>query len=275
MRTGKTMGSKDTRKKGIRKRLERRLRVVEKRDRMLIKDFSSDRAVLEEVFDRSTLMTVYNLLNKGTIDEIYGAVKSGKEARIYWGRDSDGKELAIKIYLTVSAEFRKGMLPYIEGDPRFAHVRRDTRSLVYAWAQKEFKNLQRALEAGVRVPKPIAVEKNVLVMEFIGKNGVSAPLMREISLKNPQQVYRRLLTSVKKMYQKAELVHADLSEYNIMIWRGKPILFDVSQAVPLKHPMADRFLQRDLENLYRYFKKLNVDVLSVEEMYRRVTSVGS
>ncbi|MFQ6081466.1 MAG: serine protein kinase RIO [Candidatus Bathyarchaeia archaeon] len=275
MNTGITMGSKATREKGIRRRLERRLRVVEKRDRMLIKDFSADRAVLEEVFDRSTLMTVYNLLNKGTIDEIYGAVKAGKEARIYWGRNSDGKELAIKIYLTVSAEFRKGMLPYIEGDPRFAHVRRDTRSLVYAWAQKEFKNLQRALEAGVRVPKPIAVEKNVLVMEFIGKNGVSAPLIREISLKNPQQVYRQLLTSVKKLYQKAELVHADLSEYNIMIWRGKPILFDVSQAVPLKHPMADRFLQRDLENLYRYFKKLNVDVLSVEEMYRRVTSVRS
>ncbi|KPV64276.1 MAG: RIO-type serine/threonine-protein kinase Rio1 [Candidatus Bathyarchaeota archaeon BA1] len=268
------MGSKATREKGMRKRLERRLRVVEKRDRMLIKDFSSDRAVLEEVFDRSTLMTVYNLLNDGTIDEIYGAVKAGKEARIYWGRDPDGKELAIKIYLTVSAEFRKGMLPYIEGDPRFAHIRRDTRSLVYAWAQKEFKNLQRALDAGVRVPKPIAVEKNVLVMEFIGKNGVSAPLMMEIFLKNPQQVYRRLLTLVKKLYQKAELVHADLSEYNIMIWRGKPILFDVSQAVTLKHPMVDRFLQRDLENLYWYFKGLNVDVLSVEEMYRRVTGGG-
>jgi len=268
------MGSKATRQKGIRERLDHRLRVVEKRDKMLIKDFTSDRAVLEEVFDRSTLMTVYNLLNKRTIDEIYGAVKAGKEARIYWGRDPDGKELAIKIYLTVSAEFRKGMLPYIEGDPRFAHVRRDTRSLVYVWAQKEFKNLQRALEAGVRVPKPVDVEKNVLVMEFIGKNGVSAPLMRESSLKNPQQIYRQLLTSVKKLYQKAELVHADLSEYNIMIWRGKPILFDVSQAVPLKHPMADRFLRRDLENLYRYFKRLNVDVLSVEEMYRRVTSVG-
>jgi len=275
MRIGITMGSKATRQKSIRERLGHRLRVVEKRDKMLIKDFTSDRAVLEEVFDRSTLMTVYNLLNKRTIDEIYGAVKAGKEARIYWGRDPDGKELAIKIYLTVSAEFRKGMLPYIEGDPRFTHVRRDTRSLVYVWAQKEFKNLQRALEAGVRVPKPVDVEKNVLVMEFIGKNGVSAPLMREISLKNPQQIYRQLLTSVKKLYQKAELVHADLSEYNIMIWRGKPILFDVSQAVPTKHPMADRFLQRDLENLYRYFKRLNVNVLSVEEMYRRVTSVGS
>lgn len=269
------MGSKATREKSVRRRLERRLRAVEKRDRMLIKDFSSERAVLEEVFDRSTLMTVYNLLNRRTIDEIYGVVKAGKEARIYWGRDSNGKELAIKIYLTVSAEFRKGMLPYIEGDPRFANVRRDTRSLVYAWAQKEFKNLQRAIDAGVRVPKPIAVEKNVLVMEFIGKNGVSAALLKESSLKDPQQVYRRLLTSVKKLYQKAKLVHADLSEYNVMIWRGKPILFDFSQAVPLKHPMADRFLHRDLENLFRYFRRLNVDVLSVEEMYRRVTSVGS
>jgi RIO kinase 1 len=228
--------------------------------------------VLEEVFDRSTLMVIYDFMNKGKIDEIHGVVNAGKEARIYWGKDRDGRELAIKIYLTVSAEFKKGMLPYIRGDPRFTHVRKDTRSLIYAWAQKEFKNLQRAVEAGVRVPEPIAVSKNVLIMSFIGKNGVNAPLLKEISLKNPKQVYRRLLTYVKKLYQKAKLVHADLSEYNIMIWRNTPVLFDVSQAVTLEHPMADQFLRRDLENLYKYFKKLDVDVLSVEEMYRRVTS---
>ena len=257
--------------KAKRKRLEHRLRIVEKRDRMLRKDLSSERAVLEEVFDRSTLMTIYDFLNKGTIDEIYGVVKAGKEARIYWGRDSKGKELAIKIYLTVSAEFRKGMLPYIEGDPRFAHIRRDTRSLVYAWAQKEFKNLRRAHEAGIRVPKPIAVKDNVLIMEFIGENGVSAPLLREASLRNPRKVYRQLLAYVEKLYHKAELVHADLSEYNIMFWGGVPVLFDVSQAVLLKHPMASRFLRRDLENLHRYFKKLGVDVSSIEETYRRIT----
>ncbi|MFB0501081.1 MAG: RIO1 family regulatory kinase/ATPase, partial [Candidatus Bathyarchaeia archaeon] len=120
------------RNKAVRKKLERRLRIVEKRDKVLIKDFSSERAVMEEVFDRSTLMTIYDFLNKRMIDEIHGVVKAGKEARIYWGKDPDEKELAIKIYLTTSAEFKKGMLPYIEGDPRFAHVRRDTRSLVYA-----------------------------------------------------------------------------------------------------------------------------------------------
>jgi len=259
------------RDKAVRKKLERRLRIVEKRDKMLIKDFSAERAVMEEVFDRSTIMTIYEFLNKRIIDEIHGVVKAGKEARIYWGKDPDEEEVAIKIYLTTSGDFKKGMIPYIEGDPRFAHVRRDTRSLVYAWAQKEFKNLQRAYEVRVRVPKPIAVEKNVLIMEFIGKNGVSAPLIREDLLRNPKRVYTQLLTYVKRLYKKGGLVHADLSEYNIMIWKGKPVIFDVSQAVPVEHPMADRFLQRDLENLCRYFKKLEVDVLSVEEMYKRVT----
>jgi len=238
---------------------------------MLFKDRSEEQAVMEEVFDRSTLMTVYDFLNKGTIAEIYGAVKAGKESRIYWGKDPKGRDLAIKIYLTTSTEFRKGMLPYIEGDPRFAHVRRDTRSLVYAWAQKEFKNLQRAHEAGVTVPEPMAVSNNVLIMEFIGENGVSAPLLREVELKNPGRTYRQLLTNVKKLYRKAGLVHADLSEYNVMVWRGKPVVFDVSQAVTLEHPMAEKFLQRDLENLGQYFKKLDVEVSSVEETYRWVT----
>jgi len=260
------------RRKRVLQKLTKREKRYERERKMLVKDFSLERAVIEEVFDRSTLMTIYDFLNKRTIDEIYGVVKAGKEARIYLGRNLDGKELAMKIYLTTSAEFKKGMLPYIEGDPRFAHVRRDTRSLIYAWAQKEFKNLQRAYEVGVKVPRPIAVDNNVLIMEFIGKNGVSAPTMKEVPPKKPKQVYRQLLTYLRRLYRKAGLVHADLSEYNIMIWENQPVIFDVSQAVPLEHPMADQLLRRDLENLYRYFKKLNVDVLSVEEMYKRVTS---
>lgn len=232
---------------------------------------SEEYQVIEEVFDRSTLMTIYDLMNKGIIDEIHGVVQAGKEARIYWGKDRDGKELAIKIYLTTSAEFKKGMLPYIEGDPRFTHVHRDTRSLIYAWAQKEFKNLRRAREAGVNVPEPVAVEKNVLIMNFVGKNGVRAPLLKETTLKDPQRIFKLLLTYLRRLYRKGGLVHADLSEYNIMIWRGRPIIFDVAQAVLVEHPMADSFLRRDLENLHRYFKRLDLDVLPVEEMYKRVT----
>ncbi len=258
-----------------RKKVEKKLKRKEKQyeiTRLMKKKRSEEYEVLEEVFDRSTLMTIYDFMNKGTIDEIHGVVKAGKEARIYWGKDSDGKELAIKIYLTVSAEFKKGMLPYIEGDPRFTHVRRDTRSLVYAWAQKEFKNLQTAAAAKIKVPQPIDVSNNVLIMEFIGKNGVPAPLLRETALKKPERVYRQLLSYLRRLYQRAGLVHGDLSEYNVMLWRNQPILFDISQAVPLQHPMANQLLRRDLENLHRYFKKLNIEVLPLEEMYGRVTS---
>ena len=255
----------------VNKKLLRKEKAYETKQLMKEKR-SEEYEVLEEVFDRSTLMTIYDFLNKGTISEIFGVVKAGKEARLYRGKDSEQNELALKIYLTISAEFKRGMLPYIEGDPRFSHVRMDTRSLVYAWAQKEFKNLQRAYEVGVRVPKPIAVSKNVLIMEFIGKEGVSAPLMKETTLQNPQEIYQKLLRHVKKLYQEAKLVHGDLSEYNVMIWKNEPVLFDVSQTVPLEHPMANKFLQRDLENIYRYFKGLGVPVLSQEEMYRWVTS---
>jgi RIO kinase 1 len=246
-------------------------RLHEREQYMLRKDLSSDRAVLEEVFDRSTLMVIYDFLNKGTINEIHGVVRAGKESRVYWGIDKQGNELAIKIYLIVSAEFRKGMRKYIEGDPRFKGVRHDTRSLIFAWAQKEFRNLEQATAAKVRVPKPIAVKNNVLLMEFIGKNGVCAPSMKEQSPKNPEKIYEILLDCLRRLYCKAELVHGDLSEYNIMIWRNRPILFDVSQAVPLSHPMAKFLLHRDLTNLNRFFSRLGVKVLSVEECYRKVT----
>ncbi|MGQ9625134.1 MAG: serine protein kinase RIO [Candidatus Bathycorpusculaceae bacterium] len=235
---------------------------------------SEEYEVLEEVFDRSTLMVIYDFMNKGTISEIHGVVKAGKESRVYWGKDKDGNELAIKIYLTVSAEFRKGILKYIEGDPRFKGVRRDTRSLIFAWAQKEFKNLEQAIAAKVRVPKPIAVKNNVLIMEFIGKNGVCAPSMKEKTPKNPERVYKIILGFLQRLYRKAELVHGDISEYNVMIWKGRPVLFDVSQAVPLSHPMATFLLYRDLNNLNKFFSRLGVRVNSVEECYRMVTGYG-
>ena len=127
---------------------------------------------------------------------------------------------------------------------------------------------------GFGPPWTLPVKKNVLIMEFIGKNGVSAPSMKEQPPKNPEKTYKTLLTHLRRLYRKAELVHGDLSEYNIMIWRGRPLLFDASQAVPLVHPMADFLLRRDLANLNRYFKSLGVNVLSIEEYYRRVTGGG-
>lgn len=251
-------------------RLAHHERQVERRDRMLIHDMTKERATVEEVFDQATRMVVFDLLNSGALYEVNGVVSSGKEARVYWGKDKEGKDLAVKIYLTSSAEFKKGMLKYIEGDPRFKGVKRDTRSLIAVWAQKEFRNLKEAAEAKVPVPKPIAVKSNVVVMEFIGKEGVSAPSLKEDSPANPERVYRLLTTYLKRLYQKAKLVHGDLSEYNIMMWKGKPVIFDMSQSVSVEHPMAGFMLDRDLANLNRFFSRLGVKVYSVEELHKMV-----
>ena len=145
------------------------------------------------------------------------------------------------------------------------------RALIVAWAEKEYKNLRRAYEAGVRVPKPIAVRGNVLVMEFIGKDGVPAPIMRENPPENPEKVFNILLEYVKRLYKFANLVHGDLSEYNVLLWNENPVLIDMAQSVVLNHPLSQEFLMRDLKNLLKYFKNLGVNVPVLEEAYKYVT----
>jgi RIO kinase 1 len=239
--------------------------------RLMREKRSEEMEALEEVFDKSTLMIVYRMLNRGYIKSINGVVRSGKEARIYWGAGRRNQPVAIKIYLTGSAEFKKGRWMYIQGDERFKDARKDTRSLVNLWALKEFKNLDQARQAGVRVPTPFKVEGNVLLMEFIGRNGVPAPLLRETPLDHPGRVYDKIAEAVKLLYQKGQLVHGDLSEYNIMIVGMEPVLFDFAQAVPPEHPMARTFLKRDLVQLNEYFSRIGVTVVPLERLVSWVT----
>lgn len=262
----------------IRRKVEERLsfkeRIYERTRRMRIKR-SEDLQVFDEVFDKSTLMAVYRLMNAGVIGSLYGAVKSGKEAKIVRGVAPKGEELAVKIYLTVSAEFKRGMLPYLEGDVRFRRVRRDTRSLIRSWALKEYKNLGKAYEIGLRVPKPYAIEQNILVMEFIGENGAPAPILKDVLPQHPAKTYRQLLNFIKVLYRRGELVHGDLSEYNVMMKGNEPVIFDMSQAVLLSHPMAHQMLKRDIFNLNRFFQKLGVKVRSEDEICRWIMKNSS
>jgi len=256
------------------KALEKKLRLRERRyevEQLMKEKRSEEFEALEEVFDKPTLMLIYRMLNQGHLSQLHGCVKAGKESRIYWGKDSKGKDVAVKIYLKSSGEFRKGRLIYLEGDPRFQRVRKDTRSLVYLWAQKEFKNLQVAFSVTVSVPRPILVRGNILVMQFIGEKGTPAPLLKDLQLEKPATLYRALLKNVRLLYVKAGLVHGDLSEYNVMIWRNRPVIFDISQGVSLEHPLSDMFLSRDLENLNNYFRKYGVDVKPIDQLHSWVT----
>jgi RIO kinase 2 len=55
---------------------------------------------------------------------------------------------------------------------------------------------------------------------------------------------------------KAGVVHADLSEYNIMLKRNRGILIiDWPQYVTKNHPNAEQLLSRDVQNVLQYFRR--------------------
>jgi len=236
-----------------------------------IKDKSTDdRQVMDEVFDKETLLAIYKLMTDKIIETIEFPISTGKEGNVFLCTSPEKGLLALKIYRISNSTFKR-ISKYIEGDPRFKGLMGSHRKIVFAWATKEFRNLQRLETAGVRVPSPIRSYRNLLAMEYIGSEEAPAPLMRDVKLKNPEKTYKTLVRFVKLAYKKAELVHGDLSEYNVLIQNDKPVLIDCGQAMMTDHPNASEFLRRDIVNLNRYFRSLGVDVIDPDELFQMVT----
>ncbi len=224
--------------------------------------------IMERVFDTSTLLVLYRMMNRGTIDLFQGVVSTGKEAHVYRALDPEGRYVAVKIYRVATSDF-KNMYRYLACDPRFKGVHKERRHVVHAWTSREFKNLQRAYEAGVSVPRALDHEKNVLVMEFIGEGGVPYPRMKDIPPENPKKVFENLVENISLLYKEANLVHSDLSEYNVLL-TPDPVLIDFSLAIDTASPMTEEFLIRDLRNLTNYFRRLGVKVPNVGELLEEV-----
>ncbi|MBO3801394.1 MAG: serine protein kinase RIO [Thermoproteota archaeon] len=253
------------------KKFERKSEKQEKAQRIKIKR-SEEYEYLEGVFDKITLLTIYKLLNDEVFSELNGVISTGKESKVFHAIAKDGKELAVKIYFTGNLEFKKSIRKYIEGDPRFSGVKRKINSLIEEWARKEYINLESYSEVGVRVPKPVTVRRNVLVMEFIGKDGVSAPLLKEAVIEDPQKIYKKLIEYIRIGFLKAKLVHGDLSEYNILMLEQEPVIIDVSQAVDVSHPLAIEFLQRDIKNINRFFRQFGVSVYEEDKLLKELVN---
>jgi len=224
------------------------------------------RKVRNEVFDVLTLRTIYKLMDSGVFSRLIRVISTGKEANVFLAVDAAENPLAVKIYRVETSEFRK-ILPYIDGDPRFGRIPRDRRRLVYLWTKKEYKNLDTAFRAGAPVPYPVASRNNVLVMEFIGENGVPAPRLRDYYPENPERFVDELLDGLARFYFGAGLVHADLSEYNILVRDSSPVVIDLGQSVPFDHPNAPFFLQRDLQQLSKILAEFDKD-FAPQDLYR-------
>lgn len=239
-------------------RADRHMSRRERESRLLVKR-SEDYQVFDNVFDVPTIMIINDFKDDGVIDQVKGSLAAGKESKVYVATAPDCSLRILKIYLTVSAEFKKRM-QYIAGDPRFSDIKPGSRSLIAAWARKEFKNMQAAHAAGVRVPAPIAVKKNVLVMEFIGDSEGSSALSL-VESEVTSEDYEQVIEQMAILYQQAELVHADLSEYNIFKTDRGIMFFDFGSAVDIQHPHSKQFLVRDVMNINRFFEKRGIEIL--------------
>lgn len=242
-------------------------------DRIRTKD-KQDRATAEQVMDPRTRMILFKLLNKGIVTEINGCISTGKEANVYHATGKDMKHLAIKIYKTSILVF-KDRDKYVSGEFRFRHgyCKSNPRKMVKTWAEKEMRNLVRMHTANLPVPEPILLRGHVLVMDFIGHEGWAAPKLKDAELSSSRacKLYRDCVVMMWTLYNKCRLVHADLSEFNLLYHDNMVYVIDVSQSVEHDHPRALDFLRKDCTNITDFFKKQGVATMLVKELFDFIT----
>lgn len=244
----------------------------------------SDRATSEQVLDPRTRMILLQMINRNIVSEVHGVISTGKEANVYHAISSleDGTEAhrAIKVYKTSILVF-KDRAKYVTGEFRFrsGYHKGNNRSMVKVWAEKEMRNLKRIHSAGIPCPAPLYLRLHVLAMAFIGDSkGIPAPRLKDVefigsdSTSRWRTVYIELLAYMQVIYQVCKLVHADLSEYNVLFYDDTPWIIDVSQSVEHDHPRSLKFLRMDIKNVNDFFRRKEVPVLTDREVFDIITS---
>lgn len=245
----------------------------------------ADRATSEQVLDQRTRMILLQMINRGFVSEVHGAISTGKEANVYGAvlhddQTGEATQRAIKVYKTAILSF-KDRERYITGEHRFkgGFDKGNNRKMVKLWAEKEFRNLRRIYTAGIPCPEPISLKLHVLVMGFLGdRKGWAYPRLRDATLTGDDvdqqwyKLYVQLLGIMRRIYQVCRLVHADLSEYNILYHKEKLYIIDVSQSVEPDHPRSLEFLRMDIKNVGDFFRRKGVDTLADRAIFNFITT---
>ncbi|GES57314.1 extragenic suppressor of the bimD6 mutation [Aspergillus terreus] len=246
----------------------------------------ADRATSEQVLDPRTRMLLLQMINRNIVSEIHGCLSTGKEANVYYSllfpdeEDATPVHRAIKVYKTSILVF-KDRDKYVTGEFRFrqGYSKSNNRAMVKLWAEKEMRNLRRIYAAGIPCPEPVYLRLHVMVMGFLGNSkGVAAPRLKDVEfdIPNPEkrwhELYMELLGYMRVIYQTCRLVHADLSEYNMLYHKNKLHIIDVSQSVEHDHPRSLEFLRMDIKNISDFFRRKSVDVLSERAVFGFITA---
>lgn len=236
----------------------------------LIDDLLYEEDLLDELEEPARALLPF--FADGTITEVLGQLKSGKEGTVYCCRanPSTGVDLvAAKVYRSQEHRTFKNDAVYRQGVPILN--KRDARAFKKktgwgrqvksgTWMYHEWEMLRTLSDAGADVPRPISLADSVILMEYIGDEESAAPKLQEVSL-SPEEtrpLFERTLGNIE-LFLRLNWIHGDLSPYNILYWQGNVTVIDFPQAVDARtNPSALDLLLRDVANVCRYFGRYGI-----------------
>jgi RIO kinase 1 len=215
-----------------------------------------------------------HFVSEGFITEIIRPIRSGKEAEVYLCRATPhltGGEHSVVAKILRERHRRnfRDESGYLEGRYRkktsevkaMEKKKRVGREIAHgAWIAHEWEQLRALHAIGADVPRPIAISESGLLMSHVGDEEISAPQLREIRLDPAEasEAFERVLWNVGLLLLN-NVVHADLSPYNVLWWEGRPTMIDFPQAIdPRFNNNARELLARDVRNICSYFERLGV-----------------
>jgi RIO kinase 2 len=202
-------------------------------------------------------LAINALVKAGIIESFGQTLGVGKEADVYDALSPDGKRIAVKFH-------RLGRTSFRQTRRKRGYVQEHSTWLFQSHlaAEKEFQAMKLVYKNGVSVPKPISQNRHVIAMGMI--EGGELSKYKEIG--QPQKIIKEVLRNVRKAYLKAHVIHADLSEYNIILKPdGHILIIDWPQYVMTDHANAEELLERDLKNVLTFFsRRFNVKLAANE-----------
>lgn len=250
-------------------------------------------ATIDKVLDPKTLEILRRLKERGKLFDLSGAFSSGKEANIYTAKCSnsliskfiqnsndvdliipENVPVVLKIYKTSTMMF-KDRTRYIIDEQRFkSFCTSNSRKLIKLWSEKEVRNLKRIAKQNILCPVPLYLKKSILIMTMIGDES-PAPKLKDVnlSLEKWQTVYGKCIQLIKDLYQKAHLIHADFSEYNLIYHNDEVYVIDVSQSMDISQENSNSFLVMDLCNCNDFFAKKGVSVRTEVDLFEEITTL--
>jgi RIO kinase 1 len=215
------------------------------------------------------------LVEDGLIDDVIRQLMSGKEAMVFIVR-CGGEIRCAKVYKEANKRAFRQAVDYTENrktkNSRRARAmekrtRYGRRAQEEAWQSAEVDALYRLAAAGVRVPTPYNFHEGVLLMELVtGADGEPAPRLDDVEFtaEDARACHLQLMAEVVRMLC-AGVIHADLSEFNVLLGGAGPVIIDLPQAVDAAgNNHAQSMLERDVRNLTNYFGRYAPDLVATE-----------